>query len=291
MGVNGVLVIDKPQDWTSMDVCAKLRGVLHEKRVGHAGTLDPMATGVLPVLVGRATRAVDFVAQGEKEYVAALRLGVETDTQDLTGAVLSQAPVPADARSALEALLPRFTGEIEQIPPMYSAVKVGGRKLYELARKGVEVERRPRRVTIHALEILGQSGAGEFTLRVVCSKGTYVRTLCHDLGRALGCGGAMAALRRTRVGRFSLDDAVTLEAVLNAPRPEALLRGVESCFDQSAVTIRGKALTLALHGNPFPLDAPAGEYKVFDPDGAFLLLGRCQDGVCRIIKSFYEVSV
>ena len=290
MGLNGVVVVDKPAGWTSMDVCAKLRGVFGEKRVGHAGTLDPMATGVLPVLVGRATRAVDFVAQGEKEYVAALRLGVETDTQDLTGAVLAQAPVPPEVRQGLEALLPRFTGEIDQIPPMYSAVKVGGRKLYELARKGVEVERRPRRVTIHTLEILDQSGPEEFTLRVVCSKGTYVRTLCHDLGRALGCGGAMAALRRTRVGRLTLERAVTMEALVQAPRPAALLTGVEECFDQSAVTIRGRALTLALHGNPFPLEAPAGEYKVFGPDGAFLLLGKSDGAVCRIVKSFYEVT-
>ena len=288
MGLNGVLVIDKPPDWTSMDVCAKLRGLFHEKRVGHAGTLDPMATGVLPVFVGRATRAVDFVAEGEKEYIARLRLGLVTDTQDTTGTVLEQKSVPADVRAQLEALLPRFTGEIQQVPPMYSAIKVQGKKLYELARKGVEVERKPRAVTIHALEVLEGDGS-DFTLRVVCSKGTYIRTLCHDIGQALGCGGTMAELRRTQVGQFTLQDAVTMDALTAAEDPAAYLRGVDTCFGQPSVTIQGLALKRALCGNPFPLDAPAGEYKVFDPDGTFLLLGKCDGRECKIIKSFYEV--
>ena len=288
MGLNGVLVIDKPPDWTSMDVCAKLRGIFHEKRVGHAGTLDPMATGVLPVFVGRATRAVDFVADGEKEYIARLRLGLVTDTQDTTGTVLEESPVPADGRARLEALLPRFTGDIQQIPPMYSAIKVQGKKLYELARKGMEVERKPRTVTIHALEVLEGEG-GDFTLRVVCSKGTYIRTLCHDMGRALGCGGTMAALRRTRVGQFALKDAVTLEELTAAADPAAFLRGVDACFHAPAVTIQGPALKRALCGNPFPLEGEAGEYKVFDPQGNFLLLGVSDGRECRIIKSFYEV--
>lgn len=290
MGTNGVLVVDKPADWTSMDVCAKLRGVFHEKRVGHAGTLDPMATGVLPVFVGRATRAADFVAEGEKEYVAQLRLGVVTTTQDVTGDILETHVLPAGVGEALAAVLPRFTGELEQVPPMYSAIKKEGKKLYELARKGIEVERKPRRITIHALELLSQDGPADFTLRVVCSKGTYIRTLCHDIGQALGCGGTMAALRRTRVGQFDIGQAVTLDELVQAPGPAAFLRGVETCFAQSGVTIQGLALKRALCGNPFPLDAPAGEYKVFDPEGNFLLLGRCDGKECRIIKSFYEVE-
>lgn len=289
MGINGVLIVDKPPDWTSMDVCAKLRGVFHEKRVGHGGTLDPMATGVLPVFLGRATRAADFVTGEEKEYIAALRLGVTTDTQDVTGTALEEKSV-AVGREELEAILPRFTGEIQQIPPMYSAIKIQGKKLYELARKGVEVERKPRKITIHALEVAGQDGPRDFTLRVVCSKGTYVRTLCHDIGQALGCGGCMSELRRTRVGQFSIDGAVTLETVLAEADPAALLRPVERCFPQPPVTIEGKALRLALHGNPFPLEAPEGEYKVFDPAGSFLLLGRCDGAECRIVKSFYEVE-
>ena len=185
---DGIIIIDKPQDWTSMDVCAKLRGIFHERRIGHAGTLDPMATGVLPVFVGRATRAVEFASESEKEYVAGLRLGVETNTQDTTGTVLAERPVSV-SQAELEQVLGQFRGEIRQIPPMYSAIKVGGKKLYELARKGQEVERQPRAVTIHSLTLEEQTGPADYTLRVRCSKGTYVRTLCHDIGRALGWGG------------------------------------------------------------------------------------------------------
>ena len=154
---NGIIVIDKPQEWTSMDVCAKIRGVLHERRVGHAGTLDPMATGVLPVFVGRATRAVEFASESEKEYIAGLKLGVVTNTQDTTGQVVEERPVEAD-RADLEGALAAFRGEITQIPPMYSALKRDGKKLYELARAGKEVERAPRPVTIHALEVVEQTG-------------------------------------------------------------------------------------------------------------------------------------
>ncbi len=296
---NGVLVVDKPSGWTSHDVVGKLRGVFHERRVGHGGTLDPMATGVLPVFLGRATRAADFVTQGEKEYIAALRLGVVTNTQDTTGETVATHPVPGDAMARLRALLPQFTGELQQIPPMYSAIKKEGKKLYELARKGLEVEREPRRVTIHTLELLegeeippelrGPEGADTVYFRVVCSKGTYVRTLCHDLGEALGCGGCMAALRRTRVGQFSLARAAALEELVAAPSPEAYLRPVEDCFPQPKRAVSGRALRLARNGNPFPLDAPDGTYRVFDGEGEFLLLGSCQAGECRIIKSFYEV--
>ncbi len=290
MGTNGVLVVDKPQDWTSMDVCAKLRGIFHEKRVGHGGTLDPMATGVLPVFVGRATRCADFVAAEEKEYIAKLRLGVVTNTQDTTGQVLAEREVSVTG-TELEAVLARFRGPIQQIPPMYSAIKKEGKKLYELARKGIEVERKPRSVTIHALELLRWPDAGEdFPLRVVCSKGTYVRTLCHDIGQALGCGGCMSDLRRTRVGQFTLENGVTVEELAAASDPTAFLRGVETCFSQPRVTVQGLALRRALCGNPFPLNAPAGEYRVFGPDGVFLLLGRCDGQECRVIKSFYEVE-
>ena len=200
---DGIIIIDKPQDWTSMDVCAKLRGIFHERRIGHAGTLDPMATGVLPVFVGRATRAVEFASESEKEYVAGLRLGVETNTQDTTGTVLAERPVSV-SQAELEQVLGQFRGEIRQIPPMYSAIKVGGKKLYELARKGQEVERQPRAVTIHSLTLEEQTGPADYTLRVRCSKGTYVRTPCHDIGRALGCGGCMSGLRRTMAAGFKL---------------------------------------------------------------------------------------
>ena len=171
-----------------MDVCAKLRGILKTKKIGHAGTLDPMATGVLPVFVGQATRAVSFAESGEKEYIAGLRLGLTTNTQDTEGEVLTQAPVTVGRRE-LEAVLPRFTGEISQIPPMFSAIKINGQKLYDLARQGKEVERKARAVTIFALEIVEQVSETDYILLVRCSKGTYMRTLCHDIGQALGCGG------------------------------------------------------------------------------------------------------
>ena len=184
---NGIVIVDKPAGWTSHDVVAKLRGVFHEKRIGHGGTLDPMATGVLPVFVGRATRAVEFFESSEKEYVAGLRLGMTTDTEDTTGTALSESPVAVTAEQ-VERAVADLCGEQLQTPPMYSAVKVGGKKLYELARAGKTAERRPRAITI--FETLGGEGA-EYTFRVRCSKGTYVRSLCRDLGQALGCGGCM----------------------------------------------------------------------------------------------------
>ena len=278
-----------------MDVCAKLRGMFHEKRVGHAGTLDPMATGVLPVFIGRATRAVEFAADSDKEYIAGLRLGVVTNTQDTTGEILEERTVSV-TRPELEQVLGRFTGEIEQIPPMYSAIKINGKKLYELARKGREVERRPRPVTIHALELLDGPEAGEdFTLRVVCSKGTYVRTLCHDIGQALGCGGCMSSLRRVKAAGFTLDDSVRLEAVQEAAdrgEGESLLLPVDAYFAGLPMLVlkgaaaekkvrNGAALTLR--------EVPDGEYRVYGVDKTFLALGRVAGGTLTTIKSFFEV--
>ncbi|HJB57221.1 MAG TPA: tRNA pseudouridine(55) synthase TruB [Candidatus Flavonifractor intestinipullorum] len=286
---NGILIIDKPQDWTSHDVVAKCRRVLHERRVGHAGTLDPMATGVLPVFVGRATRAVEFAAGSDKEYLAGLRLGVRTDTQDTTGTVLEERPVTAD-RAALEAVLEDFRGEILQVPPMYSALKVKGQKLYELARKGVEVERAPRPVTIHALEVVEQVSEREFRLRVACSKGTYVRTLCHDIGAKLGCGGAMYALRRVRACGFGEADALPLETVLTHPDPASLLRPVDAYFSAyPAVTVDQRRANAARNGAPFPQRGAEGTYRVYGPDGQFLLLGDLRKGRMTTIKSFFEV--
>ena len=212
--MNGILLIDKPAGWTSSDVVAKLRGVLHEKRIGHSGTLDPMATGLLVLFVGRATRAVEFAESHDKCYLAGLRLGIITDTQDTTGNPVGGEPRPV-SRDELEAALAGFRGEIEQIPPMYSAIKVKGQKLYEIARRGGEVERKPRPVTIRSLTIVGET-EGDWLLDVACSKGTYVRTLCHDIGAALGCGGCMSSLRRLAAGSYRLEDAHTLEKVMEA---------------------------------------------------------------------------
>ncbi|MBE6910474.1 MAG: tRNA pseudouridine(55) synthase TruB [Ruminococcaceae bacterium] len=285
---DGLIVIDKPAGWTSMDVCAKLRGALREKRVGHAGTLDPMATGVLPVFVGQATKAVPFAENGKKEYRAALRLGIVTDTQDTSGTVLSTAEADI-AEDALREVLARFTGEIEQIPPMYSAVKVQGKKLYELARRGVEVERKPRHVTIDALELLGRAENGDWLLRVLCSKGTYIRTLCHDVGAALGCGGAMSALRRTMASGFTLDDAVTMERALAGGA--ALLRPVDSLFRGYPAHRIADAQTerRCRCGNPLPTPSLAeGVYRVYAPDGTFLALSRCENGVLTSQRNFFS---
>lgn len=285
---NGVLIIDKPQGWTSMDICAKLRGIFHEKRVGHAGTLDPMATGVLPVFLGRATRAVEYAAGGAKEYHAVLRLGTVTDTQDVTGTVLEERPVLVTPEE-LEGALARFRGDILQVPPMYSAVKVNGKKLYELARKGREVERKPRPVTICALELGERLSDTDFRLRVECSKGTYIRTLCHDIGRALGCGGTMAELRRTRAAGYPIDRAVTLEQVQAAEHPESLLLPVDSLFAHlPALALTAAQAKCVRNGAAFTF-RQEGEWRVYDPDGVFLAVCRTADGMLVTVKSFFEV--
>ena len=213
MAADGILIVDKPEDFTSFDLCAKLRGMLHQKRIGHAGTLDPMATGVMTVLLGGATRAAELLPIQDKRYVAGFRLGERTDTLDVTGSVLERRAFNAD-RETLESVIGRFRGEITQLPPMYSAVHSNGRRLYELARAGVEVEREPRTVNILALELLSfDERSGEGTLDVFCSKGTYIRTLVDDIGSALGCGAVMTSLRRTMAAGFSLDDALTLDEI------------------------------------------------------------------------------
>lgn len=290
---NGILIVDKPDGWTSQDVAAKLRGVFHEKRVGHGGTLDPMATGVLPIFIGRATRGVEFFESAEKEYIAGLRLGTVTNTQDTTGEVLETNPVTV-TREDVEAALRRFTGELDQLPPMYSAIKINGQKLYELARRGQEVARRPRSITIHALELLEGEGA-DWTIRVRCSKGTYVRTLCHDLGRALGCGGCMSSLRRTRAGSFTLAQAVTMQQVLDfaaGQDPQQLLMPVDAVFaaHPPLIVTLGQAAKLKNGAQVKEWQFQPGTYRVYAEDGEFLLLGRVEGGVLTTIKSFFEVN-
>ena len=285
---NGIIIIDKPAGWTSMDVCAKLRGILHEKRVGHAGTLDPMATGVLPVFVGQATKAVSFAEGGKKVYEAVLLLGRVTDTQDTTGETLEERAVTVTADD-MRAALPRFLGEIEQIPPMYSAIKVNGQKLYDLARQGKEVARKPRRITIYDLALTEELGNGQYALRVECSKGTYIRTLCHDLGQALGCGGCMAALRRTEASGFCIGEAVTLEDA--AREGEALLRPLDSLFRAyPAFTIPNATLEKkCLCGNPLRVSLADGIYRVYGCDGTFLALSEARDGLLTSKRNFFSV--
>lgn len=284
---NGIVIIDKPQGWTSMDVCAKLRGILHEKRVGHTGTLDPMATGVLPVFVGQATKAVSFAEGGQKVYEAVLQLGLVTDTQDTTGETLEERAVTV-TEDEVRAALPRFLGEIEQIPPMYSAIKVNGQKLYDLARQGREVARKPRKITIFDLALTQNLGNGQYALRVVCSKGTYIRTLCHDLGQVLGCGGCMAALRRTMAAGFRIEEAVTLERAQE--EREALLLPLDEYFRACPrFTVQNETQEKrAYNGNAFTARGVAdGEYRVYDRAGNFLSLSRAEGGELHAIKNFF----
>lgn len=291
--MNGIILVDKPQGWTSHDVVAKLRGIYQQRRIGHSGTLDPMATGVLAVFLGRGTRAVELCENDEKEYVAELLLGTVTNTQDITGEVLEQHPVEV-SRQQLEAVLEQFLGPQQQIPPMYSAVKIGGKKLYELARKGQSVERKPRSIVIHELELCDFDGKTA-RIRVVCSKGTYIRTLCHDIGAALGTGGCLSSLRRTRAGRFAIDDCVTMEQIQQARDQNAhmaFLRPVDSLFSGCPAVYLGEKEALRCKNgaeNAVP-GLPDGTYRVYGPENEFLMLGQCQNGVLRTVKSFFEVK-
>lgn len=284
---NGIVIIDKPADWTSMDVCAKLRGIFHEKRVGHGGTLDPMATGVLPVFVGQATRAVEFSENSQKEYVAGLRLGQVTNTQDTSGETLETHPVTAtcaDVKAALE----HFLGNIQQIPPMYSAIKINGQKLYDLARKGKEVERKPRNITIFELELLEQVSDTDYLIRCRCSKGTYLRTLCHDIGQHLGCGGTMYSLRRTMAAGFTLADAVTIEDVQQ--QGETLLLPTDALFQDFPILLLKHSGTekRVRCGNPVQIPGiPDGTYRIYGQNRDFLCLSRAENGTLTSMKNFF----
>lgn len=290
---SGILIVDKPMDWTSQDVTAKLRGVFGTRRIGHGGTLDPMATGVLPVFVGRATRAVEFFQEARKEYIATLRLGQTTDTQDITGNILTEGAV-CPPREALEAVLPRFLGKQSQIPPMYSAIKVGGKKLYELARAGKEVERAPREIQIFELELLKSEGS-DHVIRILCSKGTYIRTLCADIGAALGCGGVMASLRRTRAGDYGIERAVALETLLQekaaGENVERHLLPVDSMFGAyPAVRLNAAQEKQCRNGAAILLSGKPGLLRLYGAEGEFLALGRSHGGRITTEKSFFEVE-
>ena len=286
--MNGIVIVDKPQEWTSQDVTARLRRVFNTRRIGHGGTLDPMATGVLPVFVGRATRGVEFFEHAEKTYETVLRLGITTDTEDIFGTVLTEQDAFVTG-TRLEEVLETFRGEILQVPPMYSALKINGQKLVDLARKGKEVERQPRPVTIHELTLLGMEAEG-IRLRVRCSKGTYIRTLCKDIGEALGCGGCMAALRRVSAGAYTIAEAVPLQELLETTEPERYLRPVDSMFTRHpAVTLTEKQETRCRNGNSFSVKLEDGTYRTYGKDGEFLMLASVENGVMSTVKSFFEV--
>ena len=285
--MNGIVIVDKPAGWTSQDVTARLRRVYGTRRIGHGGTLDPMATGVLPVFVGRATRGVEFFEHAEKGYEAILVPGLTTDTEDTTGTVLTSREVSL-TKEQIEAVLPRFRGEILQVPPMYSALKVNGQKLCDLARKGREVAREPRPITIHELTFLGFE-KGNVRLQVSCSKGTYIRTLCKDIGEALGCGACMGSLRRTRAGEYTLSDAVPLETLLESEHPEQYLRPVDSLFSSfPAVTLTANQEKRCRNGNAFSVTLAPGTYRAYSKTGEFLMLAQVSDGTMTTVKSFFE---
>ena len=286
--MNGIVIVDKPQGWTSQDVTARLRRVFDTRRIGPGGTLDPMATGVLPVFVGRATRAVEFLAHAEKTYETVLLLGKRTDTQDVTGRVLEERPVSLSLAD-VEAVLPQFRGEILQVPPMYSALKVNGQKLCDLARKGQQVERKPRPITIFELTLLSFE-ENRLRLRVRCSKGTYIRTLCDDIGAALGTLGCMESLRRTQAGDYSITEAVPLETLLETDSPETYLRGMDSMFTRyPAVTLTPNQEKRCRNGNSFTRPMANGTYRAYGENGEFLMLAKVEDNVMSTIKSFFEV--
>ncbi len=286
--LNGILLINKPQSFTSFDVVAKLRGILKTKKIGHAGTLDPMATGVLPVFVGSATRACDILPDTDKSYRAVLRLGTVTDTQDIWGTVLSTTlqSVKADQFHMAAAL---FTGTIMQTPPMYSAVKIDGKRLYELARLGKEVERPARQVTVHCMRSRCiDEAAGEYELEVSCTKGTYIRTLCADIGDALGCGAVMTGLVRTSACGFMLEDCHTFEEIERCAadgRTPTLLIPTDRAFARlTPLALDEKNTMRFLNGAEVSIDREKNSQtmRVYATDGSFLGLGSAQDGLLRV---------
>ena len=291
MGMNGIILVDKPCGWTSHDVVGKLRGILRERRIGHSGTLDPMATGLLVVFAGRATRAVEFAEADSKEYIAGLRLGVSTDTQDTTGNVLNTCET-LPSNDELIAAANGFLGEINQIPPMYSAIKINGKKLYELARRGEIVERSPRKVTISKLELVGEDKC-DYILDIHCSKGTYIRTLCSDIGDKLGCGGCMSSLRRVKAGAFSIAQAHTMEQIQAAADLgglDGIIIPVDTLFtDKPKLTVNEFEEKKLRNGNTIKIKSADGTYRVYSESGEFLLLAEVKDNLLKTIKSFFEV--
>ena len=292
--MQGILIVDKPTDWTSFDVIAKLRGILGTRKLGHSGTLDPMATGVLPVFCGGASKAVDLQLDHTKAYRATLKLGARTDTGDVTGTVLETAPVTAGEKELLE-VLPRFVGPRMQTPPMYSAVKINGQPLYKLARQGMEVERKARPIEILSIQYEGSPAENEYTLTVKCSKGTYIRVLLEEIAEAMGQKGTMSALRRVAAGVYTEADAHSLEEIQAAKSagPEALqalMLPVESVFTSLPLLVAGERVEQHLYNGCLTSHYPAadGRYRVRNAQGQFLGLANITGGVLRVEKLFVE---
>lgn len=299
---HGMINVYKEKGFTSHDVVAKLRGICKQKKIGHTGTLDPDAVGVLPVCLGCATRLCDMLTDKDKEYVAVLRLGITTDTQDATGKVLAEKEVSV-SEEEVRAVIASFEGEQLQIPPMYSALKVNGKKLYELAREGKEIERKARPIVVHEIEILSEN-MPEFTIRVKCSKGTYIRTICHDIGQKLSCGGVMVSLKRTKVGNFGIEDAYTLSQIEDMAKEGKLceiLLAVEKVFEKlPEIRVKETAMKALLNGNQLKKEEilmlsdealKAEEVRVYGADGRFYGVYGYQEGrklFCPIKMFFPE---
>lgn len=276
---NGIIIINKERDYTSHDVVARVRRILGTRKVGHTGTLDPDATGVLPVCVGKGTKVSDMLTFSDKEYVAGVKLGVVTDTQDIWGTVQKEENAQNISREKLLEAIEKFKGEIMQIPPMYSAIKINGKKMCDLARQGIEVERKPRQITVYETELLGMDGT-DFTIRVSCSKGTYIRTLCHDIGQYLGVGACMTSLVRTKSSIFTIDNAITLarleELVENGKLSEAI-SPIDSVFSQYPRFDADEEISLRLkNGALSTVNVACGDYRVYNPEGDFIAVGRVE---------------
>lgn len=312
--INGILNIYKEKGYTSHDVVARLRGIFGQKKIGHTGTLDPDAEGVLPVCLGRATKVCDLLTDKDKTYEAVLLLGKETDTQDITGTVLKECDPSEIAEETAEKCIESFIGEYDQIPPMYSALKVNGKKLYELAREGKVVERKSRKVQIYDIRIK-ETDLPRIRMEVFCSKGTYIRTLCNDIGEVLGVGGCMESLLRTKVSRFELKDSMKLEDIekaKNEGRAEEIILPLDEVFSEyPKIIVTGRQAQLAYNGNPFPKESvknlilpgkDEGEddlsgvfskykkYRVYDEQGCFIATYsyQKQSQLFRIEKMFFD---
>ena len=295
--LSGVIPVYKARDWTSFDVVAKLRGILHIRRIGHGGTLDPMAEGVLPVFVGKATKACDVLPDRLKEYTAGFRFGITTDTQDITGEVIRQSSLKPDAEEIAKGL-PNYVGHIKQVPPMYSAVKVGGKKLYELAREGRTIEREARDIVVHGINIMNYDRyAAQGMMHIICEKGTYVRTLINDIGAELGCGGTMTSLVRTYSSGLAVKQCMRIEEiamrVINEGA-ESVVMPVDKCFGEyEEVRLDGRLTGLYKNGVKLRAEQVGlgaddeAERRVYGDGGEFLGIGRMMDGEFRSIKNFY----
>ena len=297
--IHGIINVYKEKGFTSHDVVAKLRGIIGQRKIGHTGTLDPDATGVLPVCLGKATKLCDLLADKSKTYEAVLLLGKTTDTQDITGTVLTERETRGLINEAVKSCVYDFIGQYEQVPPMYSALKVNGKKLYELAREGKEIERKARPVTIHEIQIL-EMDLPRVRISVTCSKGTYIRTLCHDIGVKLGCGGCMEELVRTRSGRFLLSGSATLSEVEEHQRGgkmESIVTPIDAMFTgYRNIILTGEALQRVYNGNTFT-PAEASEHysdgenvRVYDAEGQFIALYEYygDQRYFKIVKMFFD---